>query len=112
MAAVGIGVLGAMLYDATPNNWCIDVGTTMLRDARVRQLPTTELFLSLAIPAALFSPLGEELFFRGVLHESIAVHTSHKAAAVITGIVFGLMHLFHHGVTAGPNGIEFRLCPG
>lgn len=112
LAAVGTGMLGLLLFARSPDNWYVTVGATMLGDPRLRSLPPEALFLALAIPAALFSPVGEELFFRGVFHESIAGHAGHGVAAVVTGSSFGLMHVFHHGISAGPAGVDVRVVSG
>jgi uncharacterized protein len=108
LAATSIGVLGTLLYGSSPANWFVTVRQTMLSASRLRGLPPLELFAALAVPAALFSPVGEELFFRGVFHESLAVRAGHIVASVITGVVFGVMHALHHGVSAGPAGIEIQ----
>lgn len=114
MAAVAMGALGTLLYGPSPNNWFVGIGMTLLANPQFGDLDFTtgEMFLALAVPAALFSPIGEEIFFRGVVHELIAADWSHKTAAVSTSIVFGVMHLFHHGVTVGPGGLEIRVVSG
>lgn len=112
LAAVGVGMCGLLLFARSPDNWYVTVGATMLSDPDLRSLPAEALFLALAIPAALFSPVGEELFFRGVFHESIADHAGHGVAAVVTGCAFGLMHVFHHGIRTGPAGVDVRVASG
>jgi membrane protease YdiL (CAAX protease family) len=112
LAAVGVGALGSLLYGSTLDNWYVAVGETMLSDRRLRTLPTNQLVMALALPAALFSPIGEELFFRGVFHESVATRTGHGVAAVVSAASFGLMHAFHHGISATPTGLDVRLVPG
>src|SRR5205807_4544739 len=97
-----------LLFDRSRDNWYVTVGAALLHDPRLAALPTAVLFLSLAIPSALFSPLGEELFFRGLFHESIAARAGQGAASFANGVAFGLMHLVHHGITAGPFGLEVR----
>jgi membrane protease YdiL (CAAX protease family) len=112
LAGAGAGALGSLLYGASLDNWYVTVGQTMLSDERLRAMPTGQLFVALAVPAALFSPVGEELFFRGVLHESVAARTGHGVAAALSAAAFGLMHAFHHGVTATAAGIDVRLSSG
>lgn len=112
LAAVGVGALGASLYGGSVDNWYVTVRETLLSDQRLRTLPTNQLFVALAVPSALFSPVGEELFFRGVLHESVAARAGHGVAAVVSAAIFGLMHAFHHGISATPTGIDVRLVSG
>jgi CAAX protease family protein len=112
LAAVGVGALGSLLYGGSLDNWYVTVAETMLSDERLRAVPTSQLLVTLAVPAALFSPVGEEMFFRGVLHASVAVRAGHGVAAVVSAAAFGLMHVFHHGVSATPTGVHVRLVSG
>jgi membrane protease YdiL (CAAX protease family) len=104
--------VGFLLYGLSPDNWYVTVSSTLMRDSRLGGMPAPMLFPTLAIPAAVFSPLGEELFFRGVFHEAIAERFGQGAAAAGTAAAFGLMHLFHHGVALGPSGVEWRPVSG
>ncbi|MEK6476918.1 CPBP family intramembrane glutamic endopeptidase [Catalinimonas sp. 4WD22] len=45
-----------------------------------------------------FSPLGEELFYRGIIHENLAVEVDHNNASIIDSLAFSLVHLSHFGV--------------
>jgi membrane protease YdiL (CAAX protease family) len=108
VAAAIIGAIGGLVYGESQDNWFVTIGEAMLADGRLRALPIIELFVALAIPAALFSPIGEELFFRGMFHESLALRAGHVYGSGITAVVFGVMHLFHHGISAGPAGVDIR----
>ena len=112
LAAVAIGALGTWLFAGSPDNWYVTVAERMLRDARLGDLPDTSLFLALAVPAAIFSPIGEEFFFRGVLQETMAERVGAIRAAVITATVFGVMHIVHHGLAVEPDGLELRTVSG
>jgi membrane protease YdiL (CAAX protease family) len=108
VAGVVIGVLGMWWYGESDHNWFVTVRDTMLRDARLRALEGLRLFAALAVPAAIFSPIGEELFFRGVFASFVTMAAGPLAAAVWTAAVFGLVHVFHHGVAMGPTGLEIQ----
>jgi hypothetical protein len=112
LAAIGIGVLGRLLFAESPDNWYVSIGEGMLRDSRLRELSAGHLFLVLAVPAALFSPVGEELFFRGMIHECFVTRVSTRAAMGLTGSFFGLVHLFHHGISAGTDGVDVHALSG
>lgn len=45
-----------------------------------------------------FSPLGEELFYRGIIHENLAVEVDHNNASIIDSLAFSLVHLSHFGI--------------
>lgn len=46
----------------------------------------------------LFSPLGEELFYRGIIHENLSVKVDHNNASIIDSLAFSLVHLSHFGI--------------
>ncbi len=50
-----------------------------------------------------FSPIGEELFYRGVVHQAFREQLGDKRASVIDSAAFALTHLVHFGIiyTAG-----------
>ncbi len=50
-----------------------------------------------------FSPIGEELFYRGVVHQAFREQLGHKRASYVDSAAFALTHLVHFGIiyTAG-----------
>ena len=46
----------------------------------------------------LFSPIGEELLYRGLAHESFASRFGNRGAALIDAAAFALTHLAHFGI--------------
>lgn len=61
-------------------------------------------FLIFTIPALIFSPLGEEIFFRGFLDSALRERLSAPAARWVDAAIFGAIHLFHHGITRNADG--------
>ncbi|MDQ0734781.1 CPBP family intramembrane glutamic endopeptidase [Arthrobacter agilis] len=55
-------------------------------------------FIVYAVIGVLFSPIGEEVLYRGVAHESFATHLGNRRAALIDATAFALTHLAHFGV--------------
>ncbi|MEO8263354.1 MAG: CPBP family glutamic-type intramembrane protease [Pseudolysinimonas sp.] len=45
-----------------------------------------------------FSPIGEELLYRGIAHESLATSLGNRTAALIDAAAFALVHLAHFGI--------------
>jgi hypothetical protein len=45
-----------------------------------------------------FSPIGEELFYRGIVHGSFAKELGERKASIIDSLAFALTHLAHFGI--------------
>jgi membrane protease YdiL (CAAX protease family) len=45
-----------------------------------------------------FSPIGEELFYRGIVHGSFAVNFGEQKASLADSSAFALTHLAHFGI--------------
>lgn len=55
-------------------------------------------FAIFAVIGMTFSPIGEELLYRGLAHESFAARLGDRAAALIDAGAFALVHLAHFGI--------------
>lgn len=55
-------------------------------------------FVIFAVIGMTFSPIGEELLYRGVVHEGLATRLGQARAALIEAAAFALVHLAHFGV--------------
>jgi membrane protease YdiL (CAAX protease family) len=55
-------------------------------------------FIIFATIGMLFSPIGEEMLYRGVAHESFAAGLGDRRAALIDAGAFAVTHLAHFGV--------------
>ena len=58
-----------------------------------------------------FSPIGEELFYRGIIHECFAVRMGEWRAGCIDAAAFALVHLAHFGLVWRGAGFEFLPLP-
>ncbi|WKN31601.1 CPBP family intramembrane metalloprotease [Porifericola rhodea] len=54
-------------------------------------------FIIFSISSMLFSPIGEEFFYRGFIHENFALNSGATAASVLDSLAFSLVHLAHFG---------------
>jgi uncharacterized protein len=45
-----------------------------------------------------FSPIGEELFFRGIVHSSFAESIGDKKASLVDSAAFAITHISHFGL--------------
>lgn len=66
------------------------------------------LHLVFTLPALLFSPIGEEIFFRGMLQRALEQRFSTRASTMLECAAFGLVHLCHHGLVVGVTGWSIR----
>lgn len=69
------------------------------------------LFGVVAAMSILFSPIGEELFFRGLIHESFKARWGEGWASVLDAASFALVHLSHFGLVWTAMGWRFLPAP-
>jgi membrane protease YdiL (CAAX protease family) len=55
-------------------------------------------FIIFAVIGMTFSPIGEELLYRGIAHESFAGRFGNRTAAMIDAGAFAVTHLAHFGI--------------
>lgn len=91
-------LIGFLVYKNSNDNWFVTIGNAYFSDPKMLHMSKFTLYIIFTIPAILFSPLGEELFFRGVIHESIKIRWNNKIATIINSALFGLVHFLHHGI--------------
>lgn len=91
-------LIGFLLYGYSGDNWYITVGSSYLGGNALANIPVMKMFIYSTIPAMLFSPIGEELFFRGIINESVKIRWNTKTALIVNSALFGLVHILHHGV--------------
>lgn len=92
------GVFGALWGQTISNAFVYIAGSY---GALPNPLPDADrviFFLVFAAIAAIFSPIGEELFYRGVVHEGLATRMGHGRASLVDAVAFALVHLAHFGV--------------
>jgi membrane protease YdiL (CAAX protease family) len=100
--------LGAALYGATPGHWFVSIARTYHEQAGLQagqDWSLLRLHLTFTLAACLFSPIGEELFFRGYLQRYLERSTSRERAARLQALLFAAVHLCHHGILVGAAGV-------
>ena len=90
--------LGLLIIWTTNDNWFVSIRNSYLRTTDTRGMSLQQLFIIFTIPALIFSPIGEEIFFRGFLQEALTAKFSYRNAMIIDSLFFALIHLFHHGI--------------
>lgn len=117
MTAVVLGALASFLCFATGiglfghgiDNWYVSVAKNFAQTAPVATAPKLTLYLMFTLTAMVFSPLGEEMFFRGLFQKALEERFTAKTSTWIESAAFGLVHLCHHGLIV--DALGFRLLP-
>lgn len=68
-------------------------------------------FLIYAGTSMLFSPIGEELFYRGLVHECFAASMGNRRATLLDSAAFAVVHLAHFGLVYSTQGWRFLAWP-
>ncbi|WP_460639985.1 lysostaphin resistance A-like protein [Larkinella harenae] len=100
---------GHILYGNTDENWYTYIGRSYKIPERIEPPAKTILFAVVAGTSMLFSPVGEELFFRGIVHASFANSIGDKKASLVDSSAFAITHLSHFGLVFVDN--QWRFFP-
>ncbi|MGZ8559380.1 MAG: CPBP family intramembrane glutamic endopeptidase [Chitinophagaceae bacterium] len=95
---------GLLLFGLSDDNWFISIKNSYYRTFDTTGMSIQQLFIIFTIPALIFSPAGEEIFFRGFLQEALATKFSYRQAMIIDSLFFALIHVFHHGIVKDQQG--------
>jgi membrane protease YdiL (CAAX protease family) len=90
--------LGDFFYGNNYQNWYNYIGRSYKIPAGIHGNSKAILFAVMAITGMVFSPIGEELFFRGIVHASFAKSIGDKKASWIDSAAFSLTHISHFGL--------------
>ncbi len=87
---------GYLLYGTGVENW----GMTVLNEYGTEgDVFIPVVFAVVTFLSMLFSPIGEELFFRGMIYEVLAERLSgYRWAALISSLAFAAIHIPHHDI--------------
>jgi hypothetical protein len=102
---------GEILYGNSYKNWYIYIGKSYNIPAGINQNNKAILFTIMALTGMTFSPVGEELFFRGIVHSSFAKSIGDKKASVVDSLAFSLTHISHFGLVFINNHWDFLATP-
>ncbi len=90
--------LGETLYGNSYENWYSYIGKSYKIPAEINQDDKKILFAIMAITGMTFSPIGEELFFRGIVHTAFERSVGEKKASIIDSVAFAVTHISHFGL--------------
>ena len=90
--------IGDLLYASSTENFYVYIGNSYNIPEGISMANKRTMFVIMAITGMTFSPIGEELFFRGIVHKSFENSLGNKLASIVDSGVFALVHLSHFGI--------------
>jgi membrane protease YdiL (CAAX protease family) len=111
-AGYAVYAAGMALFGASPDNWCVSIRDSIHLAEMRAAMPLAAAFAAVVLPAMIFSPIGEEILFRGLLHQSFVRRWNVPVATAVNGLAFGLVHLHVHGLWRDAAGFHPRLVSG
>ncbi|MEW7292861.1 CPBP family intramembrane glutamic endopeptidase [Aquimarina sp. 2304DJ70-9] len=90
--------LGEIFYGQSYENWYYYIGKSYNIPVEIDQQSKLVMFGIMALTGMIFSPIGEELFFRGIVHSSFANSVGNGKASIIDSSAFALVHISHFGL--------------
>lgn len=106
-----IYLVGIALYSDTISNWYVYVGKSYNLSSEINAHDKLIYFLIFAGTGMIFSPIGEELFFRGIVHASFSKSFGERKATIVDSLSFAITHLAHFGIVYIAGSWEFLLIP-
>lgn len=98
-------LLGVLLFGNTGENWFVNIGNNYKTMMDTSHLSFLMLNLIFTLPALIFSPIGEEIFYRGVLQKTLEQKLSVFTSTTIECSLFAIVHLVHHGIIKTATGL-------
>jgi len=111
MASILLYVLGQSLYGNGYQNWYHYIGKSYKIPIGIGARDKAILFAIMAFTGMVFGPIGEELFFRGIVHSSFERSIDQKNASIVDGAAFALTHISHFGLVFINNKWSFFTTP-
>lgn len=68
-------------------------------------------FIIYSVIGMTFSPFGEELFYRGLVHDSLGANFGENKASILDSLAFAITHLAHFGIVYNTDHWEFLVFP-
>ncbi|WP_124980986.1 CPBP family intramembrane glutamic endopeptidase [Nonlabens xiamenensis] len=103
--------IGDALYGQSYENWYTYIGASYPISPDIDENTRLIMFGVSAFIAMTFSPIGEELFFRGIVHSSFANSLGDRKASLIDSAAFAIVHISHFGFVYHQQQWEFLLLP-
>jgi len=90
--------VGKELYGSSYQNWYEYIGKSYQIPEGIAGKNKLIMFSVMAVTGMIFSPIGEELYFRGIVHGSFAKSFGEQKASIVDSSTFALTHVAHFGL--------------
>lgn len=98
IASLILYFIGQTLYGDSFQNWYVYIAKSYQIPVDINAKDKQTMFIIMALVGMIFSPVGEEIFFRGIVHASFAKSVGEKRASMVDGLAFALTHISHFGL--------------
>lgn len=105
-------VVSRFLFGLGEENWLVYISRPYQSLAQLKAADKQIYFLIYAIAAMTFSPVGEELLYRGIIHGSFAARLGEQKASWVDSLAFAVTHLAHFGIVFVSGAWTLFLFPG
>ncbi len=104
--------LGDFLYQHSDSNWLVYISQSyLIPDGVDLGEQRLTFFIIFGAVSMIFSPIGEELMYRGVIHRCFVPRLGENKASIVDSSAFALTHVAHFGILLVNGNWEFRLVP-
>ncbi|WP_419213081.1 CPBP family intramembrane glutamic endopeptidase [Maribacter sp. X9] len=100
-----------IFYGNSYENWYNYIGKSYNIPLEIDKKSKLIMFGVSALIGMTFSPIGEELFFRGIVHSSFAKSLGNRKAFLIDSSAFALVHISHFGLIFHNQQWQFLFLP-
>lgn len=106
-------LLGKWLYHDTINNWFVYISNSYgsISSQELEGSNRNIYFAIFAIIGITFSPIGEELLYRGLIHQSLVSKFGNNKASIMDSLAFAITHLAHFGIIYAFGSWSFHFFP-
>ena len=113
MVAAAIGYfIATFIYSHAIENWYVYISKSYRITPNQLQGSNRSIYFAIfAGTSMIFSPIGEELLYRGLIHESFVPQFGENKASIIDSSAFALTHLAHFGFVYTAGKWQFFLVP-
>lgn len=90
--------LGQNLYGNSYENWYSYIGRSYAIPEEINSKEKAIFFAIVALTGMVFSPIGEELFFRGMVQSAFSESIREEKSSIVGSSAFALTHIAHFGL--------------